>query len=69
MSYTNEELSLKIRDNITKLINSVIMERFNDEYFTSLINNILFGEPSDEIPDIPIEDTENLPEIGEDIIE
>lgn len=70
MSYTNEELSLKIKDNITNLKNSVITERFNDEYFVSLINTVLFGEPSDEIPDIPIlEDIEDLPEIGEDITE
>ena len=68
MSYTNEELSLKIRYSINKLINSIITERFNDEYFESLINNVLFGKPSDENTDIPIiEDIEDLPEIGEDI--
>ena len=68
MSYTNEELSLKIRYSINKLINSIITERFNDEYFESLINNVLFCKPYDENTDIPIiEDIEDLPEIGEDI--
>ena len=62
MSYTNEELSLKIRYSINKLINSIITERFNDEYFESLINNVLFGDQSNKIPSL--DDTENLPEIS-----